>query len=326
MKVKKQILSICKSQRGRESNSKNDVKTASIFGQIVYPIDNFELTLGGRYQQIKKNTDLRTDKIDSSGIVTSSYFLKDSITWNKFLPKIALTYFINDKLNLYTSYSKGYLAGGYNYVAEKGTKEENRFKPQSTNNYEIGLKASFDNFRFSASLYQMDIYDTHIYKITDSWQYITSNAGKSKSKGIEFEGLFQATDELSITLAANYTHTKYGDYFNKDGSNNKGNYIERTPKYKINLGASYFLPSGIYTRADLNFIGDTYFNQTNTLKEDAYLTVDAKLGYIYNNFDFYVYAKNLMNKDYIVNIVDARGYTLTFDRGRFLGLGLKYTF
>lgn len=60
----------------------------------------------------------------------------------------------------------------------------------------------------------MDIYDTHIYKITDSWQYITSNAGKSKSKGIEFEGLFQATDELSITLAANYTHTKYGDYFN----------------------------------------------------------------------------------------------------------------
>ncbi|MDO5045339.1 TonB-dependent receptor [Campylobacter sp.] len=311
----------------RNSISDTKAKTAAVFGQISYPIvSNTELTIGGRYQQIKKDFDLKTYQTNLESKVTNLGFeLNESTTWREFLPKVALSYYLNENLSFYASYAKGYLAGGYNYVAT-GEEVKNKFDPQKSNNYEIGIKGAYDRFRFSAAAYYMDIKNTHIYVINKDNTYHTGNADRSKSQGVELEGVFRATKEFDISLAASVSKTKYGNYVNWDGSNNRGNRIERTPSYKLNLGGSYLSPFGIYARADMNLLGKTYFNAKNTAKQDSYITLDAKIGFIKNNFDIYLYGKNLTNKEYIVNIVDAGGYTVMLNRGRVVGLGVKYNF
>ncbi len=64
----------------------------------------------------------------------------DEKTWNTFLPKLALSYKINEDWTTYTSISKGYMPGGFNYFAMNDDKDANSFEAQKSTNYEIGLK------------------------------------------------------------------------------------------------------------------------------------------------------------------------------------------
>ena len=175
----------------------------------------------------------------------------------------------------------------------------------------------------------MDIKGTHIF-YTDPNNpniYSTANADKSKSMGVEFEGVAKASKELDINLAVSLLKTKYGDYINKDGTNNKGNKIEKNPEYKLSLGASYYAPMGIYTRLDGNMIGKTYFDAQNKLAQKSYFTADAKVGYLKDGFDVYFYVKNLTDKEYFSHIRDrASNVLVTYGKGRTLGVGVRYSF
>lgn len=212
----------------------NRAQTASVFGQIIYPITSkFDATLGGRYQQIRKHT-----KVDYFSYELGhnpgalAFSMDEKATFRTFLPKIALGYDITDELNIYAMYSKGYLAGGFNFYTTGGSREDNKFDAQTSDDYEIGVKGSYESFRFSTALFYMDIKGTHIF-YTDPNNpniYSTANADKSKSMGVEFEGVAKASKELDINLAASLLKTKYGDYINKDGTNNKGNKIEKKPR------------------------------------------------------------------------------------------------
>lgn len=185
--------------------SVNRAQTASVFGQIIYPITSkFDATLGGRYQQIRKHT-----KVDYFSYELGhnpgapAFSMDEKATFRTFLPKIALGYDITDELNIYAMYSKGYLAGGFNFYTTGGSREDNKFDAQTSDDYEIGVKGSYESFRFSTALFYMDIKGTHIF-YTDPNNpniYSTANADKSKSMGVEFEGVAKASKELDIKFS-----------------------------------------------------------------------------------------------------------------------------
>ena len=81
-------------------------------------------------------------------------------------------------------------------------------------------------------------------------------------------------------MVASLLKTKYGDYINKDSTNNKGNKIEKNLEYKLSLGASYYATMGGYARLDGNMIGKTYFDAQNKLAQKSYFAADTKLGYL----------------------------------------------
>ena len=80
-------------------------------------------------------------------------------------------------------------------------------------------------------------------------------------------------------MVASLLRTKYGDYINKDGTNNKGNKIEKTPSISY-LWVRLTMPMGIYAKLDGNMIGKTYFDAQNKLAQKSYFTADTKLGYL----------------------------------------------
>lgn len=128
----------------------NRAQTASVFGQIIYPITSkFDATLGGRYQQTRKHT-----KVDYFSYELGhnpgapAFSMDEKATFRTFLPKIALGYDITDELNIYAMYSKGYLTGGFNFYTTGGSREDNKFDAQASDDYEIGVKGSYESLDF----------------------------------------------------------------------------------------------------------------------------------------------------------------------------------
>ncbi len=311
--------------------SVNRARTTSIFGQVIYPLaEKIDITLGSRYQQITKHIKMDYFKYFLGHAPGSPKFsLDEGRTFRAFLPKIALGYDLTAELNLYAMYSKGYLAGGFNFYSTGGTRGDNTFDAQTSDDYEVGIKGSYDRFRFSTALFHMDIKDTHIFRTDPSNPnvYFTGNADNSTSQGIEFEGILRASEGLDVNLAASLLRTKYGNYPNKDGSNNKGNKIEKNPEYKLSLGISYYAPMGMYTRIDGNLVGKTFFNAQNTIAQDSYFTADTKIGYLKDSFDVYLYVKNLTDKEYFSHLRErGRNVLATYGKGRTLGMGVRYGF
>ncbi|RXJ57651.1 TonB-dependent receptor [Candidatus Marinarcus aquaticus] len=310
--------------------SETKSKTQAIFGQVMIPFaEDFELTLGGRYQKIEKKIDMKLYYLPVGTTGTPFYTLNDETSWNVFLPKVALSHKINGNFTTYISVSKGYMPGGYNFFGMSGSIEDNSFDPQKSTNYEAGIKGTIDNFVFTASIFKMDIEDIHVYKSTGTGVYITDNADKAHSQGIEFDFTYFPNDNWEISGAFGFIKAQYDDYdggtFDFDGEK-----IENTPSHTASLSVAYYHPQGYYGRTDLKNQGNTYFyNDKNKemLKQSSNTTVDIKLGYRFSDFDIYAYGRNITDEEYLTSFTASSSFArATFNDPRSFGVGLKYSF
>ncbi|QKF58523.1 TonB-dependent receptor [Aliarcobacter lanthieri] len=305
--------------------------TYAIFGQTMIPLGNdFELTLGGRYQKVKKDIDTLA-KSSFAGMQFPDIHYVDKKSWNTFLPKAALSYKVNDNLKTYISISKGYMPGGFNYYPSSDKSSENSFEPQKSLNYEIGAKYIGDSFALNTSIFRMNIEDIHVYKqLMGSNIFATGNAKKAHSQGIEIDGTYFFSDNLSIFGSLGIIKAKYDEYDNGNRTYN-GENIEYSPQYTANFGISYLANSGIYGRVDLNAIGKTTFidgaNNDRLIQADGGITANAKIGYKIGTWDLYGYITNITNEDYITSYLSKNGSSwVAFNEPRRFGIGAIYKF
>nr|PIE46621.1 MAG: hypothetical protein CSA42_07555 [Gammaproteobacteria bacterium] len=175
----------------------------------------------------------------------------------------------------------------------------------------------------------MDIEDIHVYR-SENGMYYTENADSAHSVGVEAEAGWHISDTLDLTASVGLINAEYDDYDAGNGVSFDGQDIQITPSYTVNLGASYVHPNGFYSRMDVKMVGDVCFfdDATNSfVEENPYATVDAKIGYLMDNWDFYVYGKNLPDEEYIIGYVSTEAYSLVnYGKPRFIGVGVRYRF
>ncbi len=313
------------------AESETDSSTYAFFGQVMVPLGTrFELTLGGRYQHIEKEIDLDLYYLPVGMTGPAMFSYSGEKEWDTFLPKAALSYRVSDTWNTYVSYSQGYMPGGFNYFASSGTANDNSFEPQKSANYEVGIKGSMDRLRVAASLFYMDIEDIHVYKAYGTGIYYTDNAESAHSQGIELELAYRLTDTIELTGALGLIDAEYDTYDAGDGISFDGQKIQNTPDYTATAGVFWTHPRGIYSRVDMRAVGDVHFYDDvnkSFVKEDSYVTFDAKIGYQTGAWDFYVYGKNLTDEDYIVEFMSSSSLTMAdFDYPLTVGTGIRYRF
>ncbi len=314
-----------------------DDNTMAVFGQAMLPLgQSFELTLGGRYQRIKKEIDQGMYFIpvqgpwagDRTGMPSMSSLDLDK-TWNTFLPKAALAWFLSDKYTAYASFSQGYMPGGFNYFSSGGGADENTFNPQKSTNYEVGIKADHDTWRFNLAAFYMDITDIHIYKAFGS-VYMTDNADKAHSFGAELETTWLPIKGLEVNVAVSLMKAEYDD-FDLGVVKLDGKDMEGAPTHSLRLGVCYHHPTGLYGRLDVRNVGKVcyYDDVAKDIQEaDGYTLVNVKLGWLYENWDIYAFVRNTTDDEYI-NSFKANpmlGGVAGFGNPRSMGIGLSYTF
>lgn len=311
------------------AESDTDSKTMAAFGQLIFPImARTELTLGGRYQRIEKDIDLRMYYLPVGQQGEAYFNYQDDRSWNEFLPKVALSHKLSDQWTAYASYSKGYMPGGFNYFATSGGTYENSFEPQTSDNQEIGVKGQIDDISIAASLFYMDIEDIHVYKAIGT-TYLTDNAEKATSKGAELEVSWFATDTVQLSAAVGYTDAKY-DRYNNGSVSFDGERVAETPNYTVKLGVAYEGQNNWYGRADLYNQGSLYYYddaQKKLVKRDSYSTIDVRGGYRLDDWNFYGFVKNLTDEKYATSFTSSSMVSIaTFGSPRTFGLGASHSY
>jgi len=318
-------------------NAQSELKmdTQALFGQSVITLaEYFDLTFGARFQRLKQKMDMNTYMHPTtiplnSTLVSPMYKLNDEKTWESVLPKFAISYKKYNQLTPYFAISKGYMPGGYNTFATQGSVQDNIYEPQKSTNYELGVKGTLDNFVFSGAIFKMDIKDIHIHKAIGNDMYITDNAKKAHSYGVEFDFTYFPTQTLEIRGAFGLIEAKYDD-FNLGDKKLDNERIEQTPKSSFNLDILYKNPLGFYAQFLAKHAGDMSFYDGGSKKfqkQKAHTHYDLKLGYQINSWDMYTYVNNITDEKYITAL---KGSSLksgaTFNDPRFIGVGVKYSF
>ncbi|TRW18330.1 TonB-dependent receptor [Glacieibacterium frigidum] len=121
------------------------------------------------------------------------------------LPKVNLTYKINDDALVYATFSRGFRPGGIN---RRGTVEP--YAPDVLDNYELGFKTSFaDNkVRFNGAIYQLDWDDVQFSSLGENGLTIIRNAGNARIRGFEFDLNVQPTTGLTLGVSGSYNNAK----------------------------------------------------------------------------------------------------------------------
>ncbi|WP_083863754.1 TonB-dependent receptor [Desulfobacula toluolica] len=244
-------------------------KTMAAFGQVTVPIaGSLDFTAGLRCERVNKELDYRHyDTRTDTGERLSSVEWSREEDWDALLPKAVLSWRMNKDAMTYFSVSQGDLAGGLN--ANGDDKETAKFDEQTSLNYEIGAKTAFlDNRLFF-------------------------NAAKAHSQGIELELKARPLQGLDISTAFGWTDAEFDEYKNYTGKTPK-----QMPAYTFNLGIQYRVPCGFFVRGEMEGLGRTYYDEANTIKQDAFQLYHAKIGYEASNWDVYLYCNNLLDKEY----------------------------
>jgi iron complex outermembrane receptor protein len=201
---------------------------------VLDPVEWLSLTAGVRYTQDKKGA---TFSLVDRGVVGPP---GDPATGSEVFDAVTPTASIGlkptdsmlDALRLdhgllYFTYSQGFRGGGFNSLINvqgiQGT-DLPGFKPETLDNFEVGLKTlAFDNrvgvnlSAFYGEYDDIQVFSTRAIGDLDDpttimLQTLTQNAAAATVEGIEAEFLLNPTDELRLSGTVGLLNTKYDDF------------------------------------------------------------------------------------------------------------------
>lgn len=226
-----------------------------------------------------------------------------------------------------------------------------RYKPEQTWNYEAGSHINLWNNRLNLDMavFYMQTTDQQIAMFAPSGLgRMTVNSGKSRSIGTELSATVIPVTGLRIYTAYGYTNAKFTDYRTNELINNEtkdidynGNFIPMVPQHTLSIGGDYqFKCDRIISFFDYANIGMTYnaagriyFNETNSVKQDFYGTLNMNIGATVNRLDINIWANNILDTAYKTFYFETIGKTMSDKAGFFqqgkpfhIGVDLKYRF
>ena len=239
----------------------------AVFGSLDWFITD-ELTLGfsGRYGKEEKDVDVLNT--DTNTGAQGTFSADDD--WTSFQPRVSLDWQFSDYHMAYASYAFAEKSGGFNVVTVTGSilPEERFYDPETSDNYEIGIKSTFADGRVQTTLaaYYIKWEDQIVRAIGETGAVLNTNVGESTSAGIEFEVQAQLSEHWDLGMGISYNEAEYDDYFfailGEIGLDPqlKGTTLQYTPDWTANMSLGYTLPVfGDWewvSRFDVDYIDD----------------------------------------------------------------------
>ena len=251
-------------------NSKVD--SVGSFAHLTLDLtERWSLSAGARYTFEDRSFSARGDLFAYPG---SNGFLapvSNEDSWNALTPRVSLSFRATDDIMIYGAVSEGFRSGGFHGNTTIADPLLARYGPEKVTNYEIGLKASWqDRATLSSAVYFMDYTDKHFLYILATGGVpvsVRGNAAAAEILGLEADLTVAATDNLRIDAGLAYNRPEY-TALRADAL------IERlsldspfmyTPERTANLGVQYFATNFVRWgeasfRLDANYKSRIYFN------------------------------------------------------------------
>ena len=311
----------------------NSNSGVALFHQSTIKIGGFSVTAGIRADYEKATLDYTYDKF-KNGVQSPADSAVSEMDFFEILPKIAFKYSISDYLTPYVTIAKGYNSGGFNSTFER--EEDRSFKPEDSWNYEAGIKAKWLKQRIYTNLafFYIDWNNQQIYQTVPSGTgSMLTNAGKSESKGVEFEIKILPIKNLETWFATGYNDAKFIDYVKNDNEDYSGKYLPYVPKFSVNLGANYLIELNkkwldkINLNVTYNGFGKHYWNEDNIAYQDYYGLLNHRITVEKGNVSLSFWGKNILNTEYNSFYFQALGNSYAqIGKPATMGVNLKVNF
>lgn len=211
-----------------------------------------------------------------------------------------------------------------------GDDESAPLKPETSTNYEAGVKYRGLSGRFDAELsyFHLDFENLVTSTVVNN-QPSLQNAGKTRFQGYELGLDWKAADDLWVRGTYSAHDAKFVDFVQAFGTTNTqlaGKRFEMSAKELYAVGVTWAPAEGIFASANLNHVGDRYLNKRNTALAPAFSTYDAGVGYRAGRWEVRLDGKNLGDaRDAVAEseFGDAQYYRMTAQSIR-LAVGMKW--
>lgn len=337
-------------------------KEFALFGELTYHVtDRWQVTGGTRFfwQRFDDRAIFllpQTEILLGDGSAEG----KGRAKINDHIFKVATSYGLTDSLKAYATFSQGFRRGGANALPIVGFYAErpelNTYKPDTVDNYEIGLKGRLGRgLTFTAALFYLDWKNIQINTSTVSTaQPFVGNGGRARSQGFEFEGTARIGSNLDVTLGYAYADAKLTEAFQIrtvdintgdltgaiSAAGFKGERTPGTPRHSLTGSIDYtqWLSNGnsILYHVDANYRS----NRLRGLASDVsgvyyvpgYALANASISYQTDAWTLGAYVSNLFDAKGINAITGQTPETVSRHRGFFIsrprtvGLRLSYRF
>ncbi len=125
-----------------------------------------------------------------------------SDSWTDYISKLSLAYEINDNLNIYGLYSEGFKSGTFQPDARNKASADVVVEPETSWNFEIGLKGSAPRYRYAITAYRLEVEGVqtiNLVPVAAGFTGLISNVGRVESTGLELEGSFLISDNFLLS-------------------------------------------------------------------------------------------------------------------------------
>ncbi|OOQ59592.1 TonB-dependent receptor [Mucilaginibacter pedocola] len=284
----------------------------AVFGQATFVLDpKWDLTAGLRYDYEHKKGQIKGEfQMDGDQPMVTQNDSLATANFKAFTPKLSLAYHASEASNLYASYSRGFRAGGLSQLGSDPSQPPLlSYKPEYSNNFEVGSKNMFFNnkLKVNVSLFYISINNAQVPTLVlPDAIVVTRNAGKLRSKGAELELAATVLKGLDVSYNFGYTHARYKSLNVPDDGNVvslEGNRQVYTPDVTsmLALQQSHNITNRakLVVRGEWKYLGKQYFDLANNIEQKGYSTFNARVGVSTKQFDVFVWGSNLSNKRYI---------------------------
>ncbi|MGI9236634.1 MAG: TonB-dependent receptor [Woeseiaceae bacterium] len=322
----------------------------AVFGNFSYDFnDQFSAEIGIRVfdQEVDRTYFVDKPFIVAPGVwpdVTNPLGGNDDV-----VPKVTLTYRVDEEKLIYALYSEGWRAGGANRNRTPFTFLPQSYAPDLLKNFEIGAKTRWLDGKLQINAtaffgkwenYQVEVVDPSdrpcepgqipdIDLCGQPFQVMVANVGDAEQQGLELDVRAAPTDNLELGINLGYVNAETSEDFFVTTTVAKGTALPNVPELKFNGFAQYTWPvfqgESMYVRGQYSW-QDESRNQLEdfphqpgvsnaaTFIQPSYGVFDLKVGLNSDNWTLEAFASNVFDERAV--LFDDPYFFDTFFNGR----------
>jgi iron complex outermembrane receptor protein len=319
---------------GRFLKSENfKIDSTAVYTEIeMQPTDALTFTLGGRYTH-----EPHDDR--STGLAPKQ------VTFDSFIPRVAVRYAFTPRLNAYASYSVGEKSGLSGIANTASIPPFAPVDPEENHAYELGLKYGSPGFTFNLSGFYYDYKNKQEQGFTGTNVFLL-NSGPVRIQGVDLDTSVRLGQDFTLRANASWVpEAEYRDFPNAVGygldangmtvrltTSATGLRLVKAPEFTANATLDFMRPLGsgsLDASLSVGYSSTVYHDIFHVMEQSSYTTLNALVGYAFGDDGVHLslYGRNLTNEAYVANgFSSGQGFTLAYARPREIGLSLKYDF
>ena len=331
---------------------KTEFDNWALFADGKYHIsDDFRLLFGLRYTDDEVSflhNRSSNDQYSRTGVGVRGFDTdyQGSTAESNVSGKFGAQFNINDDNMVYATYSQGYKGPAFNVFYNMADNDTLPIGPETSDAYELGYKYASRDLIFNAAIFRTEIdgFQANNPELLDG-VFITrlTNAGSIITQGAEFDFMWQATDQLTLTGGLSTVDAEVDQFLcpvgldSCDGSSGDdlpfspdlkysvtGEYVWELDDMEIYLNGSYVYTDEIFAGAP----GATPETNPEALLPD-YGIFNASLAFSFDDDDYRIsiIGKNLTDESYVTTYSgDGFRYQIPRDADRYFGVQLRAKF